>query len=263
MHPIVIAAFSLVFAAGLGAQQFRWPEGKRVAVSLSFDDARLSQPDVGIPLFDKHGAKATFYVSLGSFKKRLPEWKKAAANGHEIANHSASHPCTVNFPFSSNNALEDYTLARIEQDIESANAEIERLAGVKAVNFAYPCGQKFVGRGEQVQSYVPVVARRFLSARGFRDEMSNDPARCDLAQLLGIESDALSFEQMQAFIVAAERNSGWVIFAGHEIGTPARQTTLTATLEKLLEYAARPENGIWLDTVKSIGSYVRQRRGGS
>ncbi|MCU1274750.1 MAG: hypothetical protein JWO48_2181, partial [Bryobacterales bacterium] len=32
---------------------FHWPESKRVAVSLSFDDARASQVDVGVPLFDK------------------------------------------------------------------------------------------------------------------------------------------------------------------------------------------------------------------
>ena len=32
---------------------FHWPDGKRVAVSLSFDDARLSQMDVGLSLFDR------------------------------------------------------------------------------------------------------------------------------------------------------------------------------------------------------------------
>ena len=39
---------------------FRWPKGKRAAVSLSFDDARTSQLDVGIPLLDRHKVPATF-----------------------------------------------------------------------------------------------------------------------------------------------------------------------------------------------------------
>ncbi|HXI40557.1 MAG TPA: hypothetical protein VNH83_11290, partial [Bryobacteraceae bacterium] len=39
-------------AAQDAAPAFHWPDGKRVAVSLSFDDARASQVDVGIPLFD-------------------------------------------------------------------------------------------------------------------------------------------------------------------------------------------------------------------
>ena len=39
-----------------------WPEGKKTALSLTFDDARLSQVDQGLPLLDAYGVKATFYV---------------------------------------------------------------------------------------------------------------------------------------------------------------------------------------------------------
>ena len=44
------------------ADTFPWPEGKRFALSLSFDDARASCLDHGIPLLNTHGVKATFYV---------------------------------------------------------------------------------------------------------------------------------------------------------------------------------------------------------
>ena len=37
-----------------------WPEGKTAALSLTFDDARLSQVDQGLPLLDSYGVKATF-----------------------------------------------------------------------------------------------------------------------------------------------------------------------------------------------------------
>ena len=75
-----------------GKSDFQWPEGKKMALSLSFDDARLSQVDNGIPLLDKYGIKATFYVSLGDMIKRLEGWKKAVKSGHEIGNHSLHHP---------------------------------------------------------------------------------------------------------------------------------------------------------------------------
>ena len=39
-----------------------WLEGKTAALSLTFDDARLSQVDQGLPLLDAYGVKATFYV---------------------------------------------------------------------------------------------------------------------------------------------------------------------------------------------------------
>ena len=55
---------------------FQWPEGKKMALSLTFDDARLSQPDLGIPLLDKYGIKATFYVSPDNMIQRVDAWKK-------------------------------------------------------------------------------------------------------------------------------------------------------------------------------------------
>src|SRR5690349_2574380 len=70
-----------------------WPNGAKVAISLSFDDARLSQPDAGIPMLDSFGVKATFYLNPGPMKERLEGWKKAVAAGHEIGNHSTTHPC--------------------------------------------------------------------------------------------------------------------------------------------------------------------------
>ncbi len=252
---------SLCLACAQQAEQnFQWPAGKRGAVSLSFDDARLSQIDMGTPLFDRHGVKVTFYVTPRGVEKRLEGWKKAAARGHEIGNHSNTHPCTANFGFSLDNAVENYTLKRIQADLRAADAEIERLLGVKPATFAYPCGQKFVGRGVRVRSYVPVVAKRFLAGRGFRDEAANNPAVCDLAQVLGVDSDGLSFEQMREQVAGATAQGRWLVFAGHEIGKPGHQTTDSEALDQLLRWAADPANGIWLDTVEAIASYIRQQR---
>ena len=262
-----IAGLSLLAAPGGVAAQnakdgFRWPEGKRAAVSLSFDDARPSQVDAGVPLLDKYGVKATFYVTPGNLEKRLSGWKKAAANAHEIGNHSSSHPCTVNYPFSSKNALENYTVSMMEEELDQASAEIQRLLGIKPLTFAYPCGQKFIGRGSAVKSYVPMVASRFIVGRGFRDEGANDPAACDLAQALGMESDGLTFEQMRKAVEDAAARGGWLVFAGHEIGKAGPQTTQAAVLEQFLRYATDPANGIWTDTVQAVGGYIRAQRGG-
>jgi hypothetical protein len=249
--------------SGLLAQNpqaaFHWPDGKRVAVSLSFDDARLSQMDVGLPLFDRYGAKVTFFVNPPNMQKRLEAWKTAVAHGHEIGNHTTSHPCSGNFVWSRDNALENYTPAMIEQQMDGANASIVRLVGVKAVTFA--CGQKFIGRGVAAQSYVPLVARRFLVGRGFRDEAANDPLFCDLSQVFGVESDGMSVDQMKAAVAAAAHEGHWLVFAGHEIGTRGNQTTLVSSLEPFLKYAQDPANGVWLDTVEKVATYIRAQRG--
>ena len=240
---------------------FHWPEGKRVAVSLSFDDARESQVDVGVPLFARYGSKVTFYVNPPNMTKRLDAWKAAAASGHEIGNHTNVHPCTGNFAWSRQHAVENYTSAMMASELDDSNAEIERLLGVKATTFAYPCGEKFIGRGAQTESYVPLVAKRFLVGRGFRDEAANDPMFCDLAQALGIDSDGMTFDEFKAQIEAGVKTGGWVVFAGHDIGTGGQQTTLVPSLEQLLKYAKDPANGVWLDTVENVAKYIRAQRG--
>ena len=102
---------------------FTWPEGKTMAVSLTFDDARLSQPDKGIPILDNYGVKATFYISPGSMLNRLEAWKAAVKNGHEIGNHSILHPCSGNFLWSRSRALEDYTMERMKTELDSASRD--------------------------------------------------------------------------------------------------------------------------------------------
>src|SRR5512137_968552 len=140
---------------------FRWPAGKRAAISLTFDDGRPSQIDNGVPLFDRHGVKVTFYVSPSGVRERLPGWKKAAAGGHEIGNHSMNHPCSGNFPWARQHALEDYTLERIRAEMTEANKSVQELVGVTPHTFAYPCGETYVGRGRNLKSYVPLVAELF------------------------------------------------------------------------------------------------------
>src|SRR5690554_4371558 len=123
---------------------FNWPEGKRMAVSLTFDDGRFSQVDYCIPILDKYNVKGTFYLSVVQMMERMSGWKDAIGNGHDIGNHTLTHPCTGNFDWSRHKALEDYTLEQMEIELDSSNKKIEGILGIKPVSFAYPCGQTYV-----------------------------------------------------------------------------------------------------------------------
>ena len=240
----------------------RWPEGKRAAISLTFDDARPSQIDNGIPVLDRYGVKATFYVSPSALRERLAGWKKAAANGHEIGNHSMNHPCSGNFPWSRQYALEDYTLERIREELTGANRSIQELVGVVPQTFAYPCGETYVGRGRSLKSYIPLVAELFRAGRGWLNESPNDPMFCDLAQLMGMPSDNLDFDGLKPAIEQTRNQGLWLVLAGHDIGSAVeRQTTRTTTLEAVCKYAADPANGIWIDSVGAVAGYLEKQRG--
>lgn len=242
-------------------EDFQWPEGKRAAISLTFDDARQSQVTQGMLILDEYDIKATFYVSISNLEKQLDAWKQAVNTGHEIGNHTLAHPCSGNFSFiGDDRALEDYTIEKMQHELVETNNIIENLLGVKPVSFAYPCGQKFVGRGKNLKSYIPLIAEGFLTGRGWMDEWSNDPAFCDMANLMAMELDGKDFEHVKQLIDRTLANGGWLIFCGHEIGEKGRQTTYSSTLKAICEYAKDPANGIWLDSVQAIANHIHKQR---
>jgi peptidoglycan-N-acetylglucosamine deacetylase len=144
--------------------------------------------------------------------------------------------------------------------LDHANDQIQKLLGVRPQTFAYPCGQKFVGRGQDVRSYVPLVAQRFLMGRGYLDESPNDPSWFDVAQAMETPFDDLDFQAMKNLVDQAIQNGSWVIFAGHEIGARAYQATDAKPLAALCDYLKAPGTGVWLGTVQQIGSCVHQHR---
>jgi peptidoglycan-N-acetylglucosamine deacetylase len=263
--PLVLAALLPAGPGGAAPAQaaasFSWPDGARAAVSLSFDDARPSQLDVGLPVLDRHDVKATFFLVPSNAEERREGWKQAAANGHEIGNHSLDHPCTGNFAWSREKALEGLSLKTMRQQLVGANERLRAMFGVTPDTFAYPCGQTFVGRGKRTRSYVPLVASLFLAGRGWLGEAPNDPLRVDLSQVLGREVDGKDFEEVLGLVEEARDAGAWLVLAGHDVGPSGIQTTRVAMLEKLLPHLRDPANGYWVAPVGAVARYVAARRG--
>ena len=258
-----ILAWMYVALAASGAfaqEDFTWPNGARAAISLSFDDGRPSQVDKGLAVFARHGARVSFYVVPSAVEQRLEGWRDAVNAGHEIGNHSLVHPCSGNFAWSRHKALENYTVESMGTELREANARIEALLGVTATSFAYPCGQTFVGRGTETQSYVPVAAELFVSARGWLDEAPNDPAYVDMAQLTGMELDGKTFEDLLPLLENARKHKQWLVLAGHDIGEEGNQTTRIETLDRLFAYLKSNAEAFWLAPVGEVAAYVAEQR---
>lgn len=239
---------------------FHWPEGKQMALSLTFDDARTSQVEKGIPLLDRYGISGTFYVSPGAMLESVEDWRAAVDSGHDIGNHTLVHPCSGNFPWAREKALEDYTLEKMASELDSASRLIQSVLGIWPSAFAYTCGQTFVGRGVNTQSYVPLVAARFETGRNWMNEGPNDPVYCDLARLNGTELDGKSFSEALKLIEEARVQGAWLVFAGHEMNDKGTQTSLLPTIDSICRYALDPANGIWIDNVSNIGKYLQRTR---
>ena len=140
MKKLLISTFAslLIFSMQLSLKaqnKVTWPKGKKMAISLTFDDGRGSQVNGGTALLDKYGVKATLYVMPNAIEKNVALWKKAAENGHEIGNHSSLHPCSGNFAWSRNRALEEYTLEKMQKELVESNEQLHQNHPVKVYDF--------------------------------------------------------------------------------------------------------------------------------
>jgi peptidoglycan/xylan/chitin deacetylase (PgdA/CDA1 family) len=257
----------LIGAAWLHAGQaaepaFDYPDKNSNAVSISFDDGRASQVQLAVPLLERLGVKATFYLLPYHIRHQLPLWQQAVKNGHEIGNHTSSHTCTGNFRWLRNRhaGLEQVDLAFMQRELQASQADLQRMLGVSPRHFAYPCGQTFVGRGRAVQSYVPLIAEHFATGRTWNNETGNDPAYADFAQLAGLKIDGLTFNQMRQLLEQYREQDKWLILVGHEVGVAGPYSTDLQALEQLIHYLQDPANGYWLAPVGEVASYIRQQQ---
>ncbi len=106
-------------------------KGNEKVISLTFDAAwDDSDTDVLINILKEHNVPATFFM-VGSWVEKYPDSvKKFFEAGHEIMNHSDTHP-----------HIDKLSDLKIKEEIEKCNQKIEGLIGVKPILFRGPYGE--------------------------------------------------------------------------------------------------------------------------
>lgn len=238
--------------------------GYRAAVSLTFDDGTANQLERAAPLLDEFGLRGTFYLHARDrlMEEYSSDWRAVADAGHEIGNHTRSHPCP-NVIHGRRGGVEDMTLEQIEADILAAQERLETLAPHQnAWTFAYPCGATYVGAGLSQVSYVPVVARHFLAARAQGEYgFCNHPDTMDSAALFGQRVDRMSGYEMIGLVQAAIDAGQWAILCFHDI-SGSRISVEEDEFRRLLVFLADRKNEVQIaplvEVVKDISGFFRE-----
>ncbi len=100
-------------------------------VALSFD-AAWGNEDTGelIKILGKYNIKATFFV-VGGWVDKYPESVKQLADaGHEVMNHSNTHP-----------HMSELSIEQISEEINSCNDKIEAITGRRPILHRAPFGE--------------------------------------------------------------------------------------------------------------------------
>lgn len=115
----VVADRLALAATGAGREIVRAGSATTRAVALSFDDGpSLSNTPVVLDLLESVGARATFFV-VGEFMRgREAVLERAVAHGHELGNHTFTHPKTAHL-----------TRDELYEEISRTNAAIESVGG--------------------------------------------------------------------------------------------------------------------------------------
>jgi peptidoglycan-N-acetylglucosamine deacetylase len=246
-----------------------WPDSCQGGVSLTFDDGMQSQLDTAAPLLNEHHLSGTFYlnprggdVSEGntpSWRDLLTPWREVSVAGHELGNHTVTHPCSWAFKKERGAGLEAMTLPDIEFEIREGQRRIAAVIPEQARNsFCYPCYHSHVGEGPSRQSYVPIVSRYHSAARA-KGDYANFPGTVDLHHLSSCPVERYSCQQMIGFIEQAITGGQWAILTFHGIHQ-GHLSVSDVDFRGICAYLDDNRNRIHVDTVVSVAELIAEWR---
>jgi peptidoglycan-N-acetylglucosamine deacetylase len=235
--------------------------GKKCAVSLTYDDALNIDLDKVIPALDSLKLKGTFYLIASSkaFTNRLPEWKVAAGNGHEIANHSLFHPCASGPGRSFVTAeydLKTYSIKRMNDEMRMANAVFEAIDGKKKRTYAYPCGDTRINDS----SYIDPSKTEFVAARGTKSEMLTID-KIDVYNVGSYMINGQSGQQLIDLVKKAMETNTYLVFLFHGVGGEHSLNVSVEAHSQLVHFLKQYEKEVWTAPFIDVMEHVRKHQG--
>ncbi|RPI45985.1 MAG: chitooligosaccharide deacetylase [Bacteroidetes bacterium] len=242
------------FSRGL-RDNFNWPENKKAAVCLTFDDGLDSHLDNAIPLLDAYGFKATFFCTgnSGSLHRRTDEWKRIVENGHELGNHTLFHPCDgrsyewVKPEYD----LNSYTVDQIRTELFTANTLLKAVDGKDHRTYGYTCSNYRV-RGDS--SFVAVVEQLFSAARN-DGPVPGTMANIDIHLMPSWCVDNHTGRELIEYVEQAGKKGTIATFMFHSVGGGYLNVS-TEALKELLVYLKSHEQDYWVDTFDRVTQYI-------
>jgi peptidoglycan-N-acetylglucosamine deacetylase len=250
----------LICIPAIVSAQFKWPNGAKAAICLTYDDALDGQLDYAIPQLDSAGLKGTFFLTGSSscLYRRMNEWRKAALNGHELGNHTLFHPCLqtsadgTKFEWvKPEYDLGNYNLAQLLRELKTENTLLKAIDGQEIRTYGYTCSDYTVGGILFIDSLKSI----FYAARGDGNipESMKDYNVYKTPSWGVIDNSA---DELIAYINNARDKGTIAIFMFHSVGGGYLNTG-AAQHRKLLEYISKNRKDFYCATFKEVMGYIK------
>jgi peptidoglycan/xylan/chitin deacetylase (PgdA/CDA1 family) len=237
---------AIAASAAFAQQPVKWPGGRAAAIVLSYDDALTSQLDVAIPQLDAAGLKGTFFLSARFPQEQVERWRKAAANGHELANHSVIHPCakgSFDMPEQYNN--ERYSVQTMLFEIRIMNTLLHAIDGGTERTYATPCGQTVVGGEDYIAALKASGIVKYV--RGANGHVEQGPDGFNAPGTFFPET--ATGADLIAFVDAAKARGGLAVLGFHGVGGDYLKVSAEAH-QQLVQYLHDHQDTFWVATFR-------------
>lgn len=231
--------------------------GKKCAVVLTYDDGLNVDLTHAIPALDSVGLKGTFYISdyFNGLNAQIPGWRKAAAKGHELANHTIWHACEggrVGREFVKDYDLRFYTVKRMTDEIRAMNNILRAIDGKEKRTFAYPCGDTKINDS----SYIDPLKNEFVAARGVRAEML-PINKIDLYDIGCYMINGQSGDELIALVKQAMQKNALLVFLFHGVGGEHSLNVSLQAHSKLLHFLKQNQKEIWVAPMIDVAEFIK------
>lgn len=249
---VALLPHTAVIAAGLP-----WPKQKKAAIVLTYDDALRSQLDFAVPQLAAAKLQGTFFLDGDITPDDMLRWRKVAAAGHELGNHSMFHPCPrAMLPGRVNYHTDNYDVARMLEEIAAMNNLLYGIDGVTARTYSVPCSQTLVGGTDYTDALRHSGQIRFVRTGGdqwnsvITDFIKLDPFRTPSYGPV----DEPTGVQLIAYVERVRAAGGLGVLQFHGVG--GDYLKVTAEAHQALVDHLRSHPDIWVGTFQEVLDYV-------
>lgn len=245
----------------LNAQTSTTWHGKSCAVVLTYDDGLNIDLSNVIPALDSVGLKGTFYISdyFNGLNAQINGWRKAAAEGHELGNHTIWHACEGGRPgrefVKPDYDLNNYSVNRMDNEIQSMNNILKAIDGKDERTFAYPCGDMRI----RDTLYLEPLKKEFVAARGVTPEMLPID-KVDLNNVPCYMENGASAEEMIALVKKAMQTHTLLVFLFHGVGGEHNINVSVEAHSRLLHFLKQNEKDIWIAPMIDVSKFIKSKQ---
>ena len=243
---------------------FQWPQGRKGAVSITYDDALPCHHQLVAPAWEAVDLRATFYTPIRStLMEDVEAWRAVATKGHELGNHSLFHPCRkrdLGDPawLPDHYDLRDYTPERWRDEMRVADFALSLIDGEDKRSFGNTCCNTEIGQGETLTSLDPIIEELFIAGRGAYNKKSVHIGDLNYNALGHCSGDGRCGAELSKEIEQAVAAGDWIIYMIHGVGEGTHGLFIDEDEHRqLVHFLGESQDEIWVAPLREIAQYLK------